>query len=297
MGEKDLAQKTLEAYNDVFADIVNVLLFDGKQLVQENELEQESPDSIYKVDGKLHELKRDVAKYWKHNNIRIALVGLENQIETDKYMPIRVMNYDATAYRQQLLNQYKTDPKTGKQLKKKNADPIYPVITLVLYFGNIPWKKYRTLLDIVEVPEELKPYVSDYNTNIFEISWLTEEQVNKFKSDFKIVADYFVQVRTNKDYKPSPQKIKHVNEVLQLMSVFTNDNRFEEVQNSYIKGEEATMCEVLDKIVARGEARGKLDLLYKQIKKGRITLEEAACDVETTVEKLLTSFKEYNLVL
>lgn len=81
------------------------------------------------------------------------------------------------------------------------------------------------------------------------------------------------------------------------MSVFTNDNRFEEVQNSYIKGEEATMCEVLDKIVARGEVRGKLDLLYKQIKKGRITLEEAASDVETTVEKLLTSFKEYNLVL
>ena len=29
MGEKDIAEKTLEAYNDVFADIVNVLLFDG----------------------------------------------------------------------------------------------------------------------------------------------------------------------------------------------------------------------------------------------------------------------------
>ena len=39
MGEKDIAEKTLEAYNDVFADIVNVLLFDGKRLVQENELE------------------------------------------------------------------------------------------------------------------------------------------------------------------------------------------------------------------------------------------------------------------
>ena len=92
------------------------------------------------VDGKLHELKRDVAKYWKHNNIRIALVGLENQIETDKYMPIRVMSYDATAYRQQFLNQYETDPETGKQVRKKNAEPIYPVVTMVLYFGNIPWK-------------------------------------------------------------------------------------------------------------------------------------------------------------
>ncbi len=30
MGQKDIAEKTLEAYNDVFADIVNVLLFNGK---------------------------------------------------------------------------------------------------------------------------------------------------------------------------------------------------------------------------------------------------------------------------
>ena len=27
MAEKDIAEKTLEAYNDVFADIINVLLF------------------------------------------------------------------------------------------------------------------------------------------------------------------------------------------------------------------------------------------------------------------------------
>ena len=39
MGQKDIAEKTLEAYNDVFADIVNVLLFNGKQTVKEKDLE------------------------------------------------------------------------------------------------------------------------------------------------------------------------------------------------------------------------------------------------------------------
>jgi hypothetical protein len=29
LGEKDISEKILEDYNDVFADIVNVLLFDG----------------------------------------------------------------------------------------------------------------------------------------------------------------------------------------------------------------------------------------------------------------------------
>ena len=34
MGQKDIAEKTLEAYNDVFADIVNGLVFKGKKVVK-----------------------------------------------------------------------------------------------------------------------------------------------------------------------------------------------------------------------------------------------------------------------
>ena len=43
MGEKDLSQKTLEDYNDVFADIVNGCLFNGDDVIYEYELEQEIP--------------------------------------------------------------------------------------------------------------------------------------------------------------------------------------------------------------------------------------------------------------
>ena len=35
LAEKDISEKTLEAYNNVFADIVNVLLFDGEPVVDE----------------------------------------------------------------------------------------------------------------------------------------------------------------------------------------------------------------------------------------------------------------------
>ena len=38
MKEKDITQKVLEDNNDIFADIVNGLLFDGKSEVEENEL-------------------------------------------------------------------------------------------------------------------------------------------------------------------------------------------------------------------------------------------------------------------
>lgn len=94
MAEKDIAEKTLEAYNDVFADIVNVLLFHGRHFVKEDELEEESPDSSYKADGRLHAQERDVAKYWKKGLVRIALYGLENQTGIDRDMPLRLFSYD-----------------------------------------------------------------------------------------------------------------------------------------------------------------------------------------------------------
>ena len=82
-----------------------------------------------------------------------------------------------------------------------------------------------------------------------------------------------------------------------MIAIFTNDDRFEDFQNQFIKREDLTMCEVLDKIVSQGEARGKFNAIYNFIKKGRMTIEEAASDLGMTVEQLLADFKEYNLVL
>ena len=63
MGSKDITEKNLEAFNDVFADIVNVLLFEGKHLMKEKDLEANTKDSMFKADGKIHELERDVSKF------------------------------------------------------------------------------------------------------------------------------------------------------------------------------------------------------------------------------------------
>ena len=251
MAEKDIAEKTLEAYNDVFADIINVLLFDGKQHIREDELEEESPNSSYKADGKLHAQERDVAKYWRKGLVRIALYGMENQTEVDYDMPLRLFSYDGAAYRGQLLADKENKEKAGK------TAPRYPVVTLVLYFGHRKhWKAPRTLYECLTIPEEIKPYVNDYRMNLYEIAYLSDEQVQKFTSDFKIVADYFVQMRKNKDYTAPEATIKHVHELLQLMAVMTKDNRFEDVYSPDMEGGDINMCEVLDKIENRGIKKG-----------------------------------------
>lgn len=50
-----MTENYLEAYNDVFADIVNVLLFDGKKIVNPNQLRHRRERDVYKADGELHE--------------------------------------------------------------------------------------------------------------------------------------------------------------------------------------------------------------------------------------------------
>lgn len=256
MAEKDIAEKTLEAYNDVFADIVNVLLFQGRNFVKEDELEEENPNSGYKADGKLHAQERDVAKYWRKGLVRIALYGLENQTGIDRDMPLRLFSYDGAAYRAQLLMDKEMKEKTG------SVAPRYPVVTLVLYFGyDRHWKTPRTLFECLELPEEIKPYVNDYCMNLYEIAYLSDEQVQMFTSDFKIVADYFVQMQKNKNYVASEVTIKHVHELLQLMAVMTQDNRFENVYSPDMERREMTMCEVLDRVENRGIQKGEDTIL------------------------------------
>ena len=101
------------------------------------------------------------------------------------------------------------------------------------------------------------PYVNDYKMNLFEIAYLNDEQVQMFQSDFRIVADYFVQMRKNRDYKAPTTTITHVHELLQLMSVMTKDSRFEDAYNQEIKGGNVSMSEVLDRVEMKGKSEGR----------------------------------------
>ena len=196
--------------------------------------------SQYRNDkGKIHEQERDVVKYWTEKGMKIVLYGIENQSVPEKRMPIRVFGYEGASYRSQLKN-------------KKVA----PVITMVLYFGvDKHWNEPKNLKSVIEVPDELKSYVNDVRINVFEIAWLTEEQISRFTSDFKVVANFFVNKRKNRDYIPEDDTtIKHVDEVLKLLSVMTGDRRYEKLLG---KSEGVSnMCDVAQRLEDRGIAKG-----------------------------------------
>ena len=282
MAEKDITEKNLEALNDVFADIVNVLLFKGEQVINEKDLEADTTKSMFKADGKIHEQERDVSKFWKNGEIRISILGIENQTAQDSDMPLRVISYDGASYKQQLLD--------------TNQKKRYPVATLVLYFGTEEkWSKAKHLYDCFEVPEKLKSFVNDYKINVFNIAFLSPKTIAMFKSDFKIIAEYFRAKRLNQKYKGSKEKLKHANETLKMFSALTGDDSFEKVYNegNFKKGG-ITMCDVVERIrdegitagINKGIAEEKERIIMNLIESNAGTIEQIAAWVKLPVKEV-----------
>ena len=104
--------------------------------------------------------------------------------------------------------------------------------------------------------------MADYKANVFEIAFLEDEQVQKFTSDFRYVAEYFVANRRMKEgqepqYTITLEHLKHVEEFAELMNAITNSDRFSSIPKiAKERGEKAVYTLMFDAAEARGEARG-----------------------------------------
>ena len=105
--------------------------------------------------------------------------------------------------------------------------------------------------------------------NVFEIAWLTEEQISRFRSDFRIVADYFRQKQATGTYTGTRDEIRHVHELLQLLSVMENDERYE---GTYVtktaEGGIRNMCDVIDRLEEKKEAEVRESVAMDMLRDG-----------------------------
>ena len=270
MGQKDIVEKKLEDYNDVFADIVNVLVFGGGDRVQEDALEDADRVSQYKADdSKLHEQERDVMKYWMDGDVRLAVCGIENQTTVDAKMPVRIFGYEGADYR--------------SQYKKTR---ISPVVTIVLYYGTENrWDKPVDLVDLVNIPAGLEPYVNNCHANVIDVAWIPDELLGKFRSDFGIVANFFVNKRKDPKYIPDdPCEIKHVDAMLKFLRIMTGDGTYEQLlYNPKFKKEGANMCSIVQNLTEIGREEGREEGLAEGRMEGRA--EERLQAIQRFIEK------------
>ena len=273
--EKDILEKHLESFNDVFSDMMNVFIFGGDEVINENDLEDVNPNSFYVENAKTKEQERDVTKKWTKENVIISFMGIENQTEQDPTMPLRVISYDGASYKYMLASDI----------------PPCPVITFVLNFSMKKWSTNKSILDCLNINDKLKPFVKNYEINVIDVAYLSRETVNKFKSDFKIIADYFVQMRETGNYKPMTDNVKHVWELLLLMGSLTDDDKFKLDYYREHRKEPMNMCEWLDKVVNEGETRGEhkkaISGAIRMIKAGKLTNEEISDYLELPLEEVI----------
>lgn len=250
MAEKDKAEKVLEDYNDVFADIYNTLLF-KEHFLDEKNLNYGPTESIYKAEtGDMAEQRRDVQKSYDDNGLCIFSLGMENQETIDKLMPVRIMGYDYSTYRAMVVNN----------------KPLAPVITIVLNFSSTRWNKPKNLLGLFgmtrDIPEKLKPFIQDYEVKVFDIAFLEDDVIDAFTSDFKIIARFFKEKRMGKSAVMEDDKtaLKHVEAVLDLLKVFTKDSRYNDaselLRSRILEGDEIYMCSIAEALEKKGIEKG-----------------------------------------
>ena len=115
---------------------------------------------------------------------------------------------------------------------------------------------------------------------------MDDNTIEKFTSDFKIVAKYFQTKRLKKDYTGSTEIIRHVDETLKMLSSLTGDNSFETVYNENINSENGgvTMCDMFEKY----KDAGKEELIIKMIESNILSIEQIAEITKLPVETIKT---------
>lgn len=115
----------------------------------------------------------------------------------------------------------------------------------------------------------------NYKLNVFDIAYLTEEQIKMFQSDFGIIADYFVKRRKGYKTIENHKPIKHVDEMLKFMRIFAEDERFLQLDVKKNEEGEVTMCTILDTAINKGIEQGISQGITQGIAQGKIIGENA----------------------
>ena len=297
LGEKDILEKKLLMFNDIFATSVNGIMFDGEQVVKEDELLDVPSWSQYKGDDSRHRFQdRDVVKLWKKQGIVISLIGIENQDIPDEDMVFRILSYDGASYRTQLAEKAgrkRRNFESAKNIEIEEKSDIFPVITFVIYYGEEEWKHKITLCERLKLEGTITKYVSDYKVNLIDLKKMTEDDINKFKKDFRLLADYLVN---GSNHTSESTELNHPEEICELILKLTGEIvTIPEESEEGGKSMEKFFEPMFERAEARGVEKGEnclAKLISLLLSEGK---NDAVKDALENEEKRHELYKEYGI--
>ena len=223
-----------------FADLCNYAFFQGRQVIQPEELvsrENDLSTLIGKVD-KPTEIKRYrdvVRKASIHGDY--VIIGVEHQSTFDEKMIFRILNYDATIY----INQV------------ESKQEVYPVGSFVFYTGDKEWKSPETLKETLKnIPSEMETYINDWRLPVVELKTMDARKLTnqRLKEVVEISQSMFAG---NYDELSENRKIETEN--FMMAATFT---RTKIKREDLPEGDEINMCEAMDRLFQRLRNEGEV---------------------------------------
>lgn len=193
MGEKDISTKQLLQNPVNFADLINLVVYDGEPKVSAQDLTEADSTHVKVSSGKNGKLTslvryRDVLKnavVMDGEKQRFVSIGCENQSTISTDMVIRCALYDAMEY--------------DRQCGDPNVESIKPIITIVLYWGDGKWTSPVSLHELLELDgSQIAQFVPDYKLNVLAVADLKDRDLSKLPSELALVLR-FLAVKNDKD--------------------------------------------------------------------------------------------------
>ena len=256
----DTVLKTFWKNNQRFADLFNTVLFDGNTILKPNDLKEADTDvsSIIKFNNHADTVQRilDVVRKTAYG-VDFIIWSLENQEKIHYAMPLRHMIADSLIY----LKEY--NEITAKNRNEKNfdtsdeflsglqkSDRLHPVISLCIYYGKEDWDGPFNLVDMLIMPEYLKPLVSDYKMNLIQV-----RKSEDFRFENQDINNLFELIRSiyNKDYDTFQRMYKNkelsTELGLTLGSVVNSQSIIKQVLAITEKGSDPNMTDPFDEML------------------------------------------------
>ena len=286
---KDLASKNLLNCTDVFADIGNVILFHGEELLSADSLEPQPTELTYKDNhGAMRGHQLDTRMKATKQEMDIAIFCMENQSEVSQVMPVRDMGYQYSNYNEQIRQIQKKNENEGIYYTVSGigkSQKLIPVISIILYYGTEEWDGPEKLSDMFSIPEKwkekLSPWIAEHPIHVVNIASQDESVRAKYKSDFRYIVDFLACAGDRekiKEYISDKNRvIRHTEEYLDMMEAFSSKGRFSQIKENIINQQKTgkdgvdmtAMDVVLDEIEKMGMERGIEQGIEQGISQGK----------------------------
>lgn len=254
--------------NAHFADLFNAALFDGAQVLNPADLSEVDTDvsSLIKFNGHAETVQKvlDVVKKTAYG-VDFVLWGLENQAKIHYAMPLRHMLGDSLSYLKE-YNEIAARNKMDKDFQSsdeffsnfKKTDRLHPVVSLCVYYGVNEWDAPFCLSDMLEIPEKLNPFISDYKMNLLQ---LRKSGFLHFRnSDVNVVFDVSRAIY-ERDFEKINTLYKNQEisaELGVVIGAITESQKLiDHALQSERRGGQINMCSALEELVNEGVERGR----------------------------------------